>query len=109
MKLLNHVEILRKFTIKYGLPLPQYIVYPDPNSKTKSFFLAQVNTNNHFVAQAGPNRELAETRAALKLLQLLIRSYDICDEDFHNNTCKGTRKTKDQSVLTEISIMEKCM
>ena len=32
---LNHVEILRNFTIKYGLPLPQYIVYPDPNSEAK--------------------------------------------------------------------------
>ena len=32
MGLLNHVEILKNFTIKYGLPLPQYIVYLDPNS-----------------------------------------------------------------------------
>ena len=86
MRLLNHVEILRNFTIKYGLPLPQYIVYPDPNSKTKSFFLAQVNTNDHFVVQAGPTSEWAENRASLKLLQLLIRSHDLCDEDFDNNT-----------------------
>ena len=85
MGLLNHVKILRNFTIKYGLPLPQYIVYPDPNSKSKSFFLAQVNTNDHFVVQAGPTSELAESRAALKLLQLLIRSYDHCDEVFYNN------------------------
>ena len=78
--------------------LTQYIVYPDPNSKTKSVFLAQVNTNDNFIVQTGPTSELAENRAALKLLQLLIRSYDLCDEDFHNNACKGTRKTKDQSV-----------
>ena len=49
MGFLKHVEILRKFTIKYGLPLPQYAVYPDPNSKTNSFFLAQININEHFV------------------------------------------------------------
>ena len=66
---LNQVEILRDFTIKYGLPLPQYIVYHDPNSKTKSVFLAQVNINDHFVVQAGPTSELAENRTALKLLQ----------------------------------------
>ena len=45
MGFLNHVEILRNFTIKYGLPLPQYTVYPDPNSKKMSFFLAQININ----------------------------------------------------------------
>ena len=95
------MEILRNFTIKYGLPLPQYIVYPDPNSKTKSFFLAQVNTNDHFAVQAGPTSELAENRAALKLLQILIRSYDLCDEDFYNNKCKETKKTKNQSVQTD--------
>ena len=72
MGLLNHVEILINFTIKYGLPLPQYIVYPDPNLKTKSVFLAQVNTNDHFVVQAGPISELAENRADLKLLQLFF-------------------------------------
>ena len=72
MGFLNHVEILRNFTIKYGLPLPQYTVYPDPNSKTNSFFLAQININEHFVIQAGPTSELAENRAALKLLLLLI-------------------------------------
>ena len=72
--LLNHVGILRNLTTKHELPLPQYIVYPDPNSKTKSFFLAQVNTNDHFVVQAGPISKLAENRAALKLLQLFIRS-----------------------------------
>ena len=37
----------------------------------------------------------------MKLLQLLIRSYDLCDEDFCNNTCKGTRKTKDYSDQTD--------
>ena len=92
--LLNHVEIMRNFTIKYGLPLPEYIVYPDPNSKTKSFFLAQVNTNDYFFVQAGPTSDLAENRAALKLLQLLIRSYDLCNEDFHNNKCKETKKQR---------------
>ena len=101
MGLLNHVEISRNFTMKYELTLPQYIVYPDPNSKTKSFFPAQVNTNDHFVVQAGPTNELAENRAALKLLQLLIRSYDLCDEDFYNNTCTGTRKTKNQNAQTD--------
>ena len=60
------------------------------------------NTNDHFVVHAGPTSELAENRAALKLLQLLIRSYDLCVEDFYNNTCKGTRKTKDQSVQTDL-------
>ena len=84
MGFLNHVEILRNFTKKYGLPLPQYTVYPDPNSKTKSFFLAQININEHFVIQSSPTSELAESRAALKLLLLLMRSYDLCDEDFYN-------------------------
>ena len=68
MGFLNHTEVLRNFTIKYGLPLPQYTVYPDPNSKTKSFFLAQININEHFVIQAGPTSELAENRATLKYL-----------------------------------------
>ena len=45
MGFLNHEGILRNFTVKYGLPLPQYIVYPDQKSKTKSFNLAEVNTN----------------------------------------------------------------
>ena len=79
----NHVEILRNFTLKYGLPLPQYTVYLDPNSKTKLFFLAQINMNDHFVIQAGPTGELAENRAALKLLLLLIRWYDLCDKYFY--------------------------
>ena len=52
MEFLNQLEILRNFTIKYGLPLPQYTVYPDTNSKTKSFFPAQININDHFVVQA---------------------------------------------------------
>ena len=57
MGFLNHVETLRNFTIKkYGLSLPQYIFYPDPNSKTKLFFLAQINMNDHFVIQAGPTK-----------------------------------------------------
>ena len=72
MGFLNHVEILRNFTIKYGLPLPQYNVYPDPNSERNSFFLVQINMSEHFVIKAGPTSELAENRAALKLLLLLI-------------------------------------
>ena len=85
---------MRNFSIKYGLLLLQYIVYPDPNSKTKSFFLAQDNTNDHFVVQAGPTGDLAKNRAALKSLQLLIRSYDLCDGDFYNNTCKETKEQR---------------
>ena len=85
MGFLNQVEIVRNFTIKYGLPLPQYTVHPYPNSRTKSFFLAQININEHFVIQASPISELAENRAALKLLLLLMRSYDLCDENFYNN------------------------
>ena len=85
--------------IKYGLPLPQYIVYPDPNSKTKSFFLAQVNTNDHFVVQAGPTSESAGYTAALKLLQLLITSSDLCYEDFYKNTKTAKNKTKNFSFL----------
>ena len=73
MGFLNHVEILRNFPIKYGLSLPQCTVYPDPNSETNSFFLAQININEHFVIQAGPTSELAENIAALKLLSLLMR------------------------------------
>ena len=96
MGFLNHVEILRNFTMKYGLPLPQYTVYPDPNSKTKSFFLAQINVNEHFVIQAGPAIVLAENRAAFKLLLLIMRSYDLCDESFHNNDDKRMQKTKNQ-------------
>ena len=78
MGFLNDVEILRNFTIKYGLSLPQYTVYLDPKSKTKSFFLAQISIRI----------ELAENRVALKLLLLLMRSYDLCDEDFYNNDDK---------------------
>ena len=101
MGFLNHVEILRNFTIKYGLPLPQYTVYPDPNSKTNSFFLAQININKNFVIQAGPTSELAENRAALKLLLLLMRSYDLCDENFYNDDDKKKQKTKNQSIQTD--------
>ena len=94
MGFLNHVEILRNFTIKYGLPLPQYTVYPDPNSKTNLFFLAKINIIEHFVTQAGSTSELAENRASLKLLLLLMRSYDLCDEKFYNNDDKKMQKTK---------------
>ena len=98
MGFLNHVEISRNFTLKYGLPLPQYTVYPDPNSKTESFFLAQIIINEHFVIQAGPTSELAENRAALKLLLLLMRSYDVCDKDFYNNDDKKMLKMKISSM-----------
>ena len=59
MGLLNHVEILINFTVKYGFPLAQYIVYPNTNSKTKSFSLVQVNTDDHFIVDAGATSELA--------------------------------------------------
>ena len=74
--------------------MPQYTVYPDPNSKTNSFFLAQININEHFVSQAGPTSALAENRAALKLLLLLMRSYDLYDEKFYNNDKKMQKNTK---------------
>ena len=118
MGFLNHIEILRNSTVKYGLPLPQYTVYPDPKFKKKSFFLAQININEHFVIQAGPTSELAENRASSKLLLLLMRSYDLCDENFYNNDDKKTQKTKNQSVQTdprpklvpwENSVTLKCM
>ena len=101
MGFLNHVQILRNCTIKYGFPLPQYTVYPDTNSITKSFFLAQININEHFVIQADPTSELAENRAALKLLLLLIRSYDLCDKKFYNNDDKKMQKTKNQMIQTD--------
>ena len=83
------------------MPLPQYTVYPNLNSKTKSFFLAQININEHFLIQAGPTSELAENRAALKLLLLVLRSYDLCDENFYNNDDKKMQKTKNQSFQTD--------
>ena len=101
MGFLNHVEILRNFTIKYGLPLPQYTVYPDPSLKTNSFFLAQINTNEHFVIQAGPTSKLAENRAALKLLILLIKSYDLVGVKFYNNDDKIMQKNNNQSIQTD--------
>ena len=76
-------------------------IYPDPDSKTKSFFVEQININEHFVKQAGPTSELKENRASLKLLLLLMRSYDLCDEKFHNNDDKKMQKTKNQSVQTD--------
>ena len=94
MGFLNHVEILRNFTIEYRLSLPQYTVYPDSNSKTKSFFHAQININKHFVIQAGPNSELAENTAALKLLLILMRPYDLCDDNFDNNGDKKCKSKK---------------
>ena len=73
----------------------------DPNSKTNSFLLAQINIHEHFVIQAGPTSELAENRAALKLLLLLMRSHDLCDEKFYNNDDKKMQKTKNQSIQTD--------
>ena len=70
MGFLNHVDILKKFTLKYGLSSPQYAVYPDPNLKTKLFLLAQININDHIIKQAGPTSKLAKNRASLKLLIL---------------------------------------
>ena len=92
MGFLNHEEILRNFKTKYGLLLPQYTVYPDLNSKTKSFFLAQIIMNEHFVIKTGPTSELAENRAALKLWLLLLLSCDLCDENFYNNDDKKCEK-----------------
>ena len=63
--------------MKYGLTLPQYTLYPDPNSKTTLLFLAQININDHFVVQVSPTSESAENRTASKLLLLLIRSHDL--------------------------------
>ena len=59
-----------------------------------SFFLVQININEHFVIQADPTSELAKNRAALKLLLLLIRSYDLCDENLYNNDDKNNAKNK---------------
>ena len=85
-------------TMKYGLTLPQYTLYPDPNSKTTLLFLAQININDHFVVQVSPTSESAENRTASKLLLLLIRSHDLWDEAFYNNDNKKRWKTKNQSV-----------
>ena len=76
---------------------PQYANYPDTILKTNSLFFAQININEHFVIQASPNSNLAENRAALKLLLLLMRSYYLCVEDFHNNDDKKKQKIKNQS------------
>ena len=94
MGFLNHVEILSNFTIKYGLPVPQYTVYPDPNSKPQLFFLAQININEHFVIQAGPTSKLAKNRAVLKLSLLLLRSYDLCKQIFTIMMIKKCKKQK---------------
>ena len=75
MGFLNHVEILRNFTIMI--------------------------INEHFVIQAGPTSELAGNRAALKLLLLLMRAYDLCDENFCNNDDKKMQNTKNQSIQTD--------
>ena len=69
--------------------------------RKQSFFLAQININEHFVIQGGHTSELAENRAALTLLLLLMRSYDLCDEKFYNNDDKKTQKTKNQSIQTD--------
>ena len=40
--------------------------------RKQSFFLEQININEHLFIQSGPTSELAENRAALKLLLLLV-------------------------------------
>ena len=37
----------------------------------------------------------------MSLLQLLIRSYDLCDKDFYSDTCNVKRKMIDQGVQTD--------
>ena len=70
------------------------IQYIQIRSPKQSFFLAQIDINEHFVIQAGPTSELTENRAALKLLLLLMRSYDHGDDDFYNNDEKKVAENK---------------
>lgn len=100
MGILNHVEILKNFTIKYELPLPQIITHPDQHSWSHSFFLAQASTLEHLIIQSGKTKELAENKAALGLLKLLIQYYDLCDKD-DTETYRKKIKTKDQEVQTD--------
>ena len=83
MGTLNHKEILKTFAIQYGLPKPQIIVYPDLHSQSSSIFMAHANVKDHLIIQTGSTKELAENKAALNLLQLLMKNYDLCDD---NNT-----------------------
>ena len=73
-------------TVIYGLSWPKF--------EKKWFFLAQININEHFVIEAGPTSELVENRAALKILLLLMKRYDLCDENFYNNDDKKYNKQK---------------
>ena len=70
--------------------------------RKQSFFLAQININENFDIQAGPTSELAEDRAALKFSLLLMRLYDLCDENSYNIDDKKMQKTKNQSVQTDV-------
>ena len=100
METLNHKEILQKFSIEYGLPEPQIILYPDLHSQSSSLFMVHANIKDHLIIQTGSTKELAENKAALNLLQLLMQNYDLCDD---NNTerHKGKAKTKDQEIQTD--------
>ena len=91
---LNHNEIFRNFAIQYGLPEPQIIIYPDLHSLSNSFFMAHANV------QTGSTIELAENKAALNVLQILMHNYDPCDE-INMETYKGKTKTVDQEVQTD--------
>ena len=97
MGTLNHKEILKNFTIQYGLPEPQIIIYPDLHSQSSSLFMAHASIKDHLIIQTSSTKELAENKAALNLLQLLMKNYDLCDD---NNiaTYKGKAKTKDQEI-----------
>ena len=100
MGTLNHKEILKNFAIQYGLPEPQIIIYPDLHSQSSSLFMAHVNIKDHLIIQTGSTKELAENKAALNLLQLLKRNYDLCDDN-NIETYKGEAKTKVQEIQTD--------
>ena len=85
MEFLNHVELLKDFTIEYGLPLPQYTVYPDLNSETKSFSLAQFNIfyNNDDKKMQKTKIECVQIDPRPKLLLWEI-SCRICNTQMHS-------------------------
>ena len=100
MGTLNHKEILKNFAIQYGLPEPQIIIYPDLHSQSSSLFMAHVNFKDHLIIQTDSTKELAENKAALNLLELLMKNYDLCDDN-NTETYKGKVKTKDQEIQTD--------
>ena len=59
--------------------------------------MAHENVKDHSVIHTGSTK-LAENKAALNLLQLLMNNYDLC-EDINMETYKV--KTKDQEVQTD--------